>query len=208
MGPAVEVARQVTQGLPVVFEDKATPLKRLLAIMKDEPVITIAIVRNPQRENLYVWVSDLYRDSIVMATVPPTPIVNDLDQARHLQRIVAMGGGTTETLLRQNDLDNIELISEMGPEANLLRAHRVDGWLSTRLAMLSTWSDRGFDPSELQVGASLMDVQFWMVASKTVPRDIVDAIRSRIAALKKDGRYSHFYDELQPWWRDALKAER
>jgi hypothetical protein len=87
-GPAVDLVRDLTAGLPVTGAPVAMPLKRLEYELKTKKTIAIGLGRNARRESLgFTWVVELFHDDYYFVTLAGHPPVTGFNDARKLKRI-------------------------------------------------------------------------------------------------------------------------
>ncbi len=196
-GPGIELARRLIEGLPVRLNEEAVPLRRLLAMTEARPLIVVALVRTAPREDKFRWIGELYRDSLVMATMKPHPRIDSLDQARRLGHVGVTLGGIAQALLDEQHFTNIEPSLDMTAQARKLAGQRVDAWCGLRQSVRQAWESTGGDPGDIETGAELMPVSIWMAASLPVPADLVEELRRRFADLQRDGTVGRIFASLR-----------
>ena len=196
-GPGIELARRLTEGLPIRLNTEAVPLRRLLSMAEVRPMIVIALVRSARREEQFRWIGELYGDSLVMVTKRPHARLDSLDQARRLDHIGVTLGGIAETILREQHFTNIEPSLDMTAQARKLANDRVDAWCALRQSARQAWAETGRDPGDLEIGAEITPAPIWMAASLSVPPEMVEELRRRFADLQRDGTLGRIFAELR-----------
>lgn len=196
-GPGIELARRLTEGLPVEFHAQSTPLRRMLTMTPAHQMIVAALIRTKKREDDFTWIGELYEDSLVMVTKKPNPRIDDLEKARAMARIGVTLGGVAEALLRERKFTNIETSLDMKAQARKLASNRVEGWCALAQSARTAWLATGSDSAELQMGPEIMPVSIWIAVSKTVPPDMVAEIRKRFAGLQRDGTLDRLMGDLR-----------
>ena len=196
-GPGIELARKLTEGLPVELHSQSTPLRRMLAMTSLHPTIIVALIRTSRREKDFDWIGELYSDSLVMVTKKPHPRIDTLEQARSLNHIGVTLGGVAEAMLREGKFTNFEASLDMTAQARKLASNRVDGWCALRQSARTAWQLTGHDPAELQIGREILPTSIWIAASKSVPRPMVAELRRRFTALERDGTIDRLMADLR-----------
>jgi polar amino acid transport system substrate-binding protein len=196
-GPGIELARRLTEGLPIHLETEAVPLRRLMTMARSRPIIVAALGRIPAREQQFQWIGELYRDSLVMVTKKPRPRIDTLEQARGLDHIGVTLGGIAQAMLEDLRFTNIETSLDMTAQARKLAGGRVDAWCALRLSAVSAWTAIGRDGNEVELGAELLPLSVWMAASPPVPPELVEQLRRRFADLQRDGALDAIFASLR-----------
>lgn len=196
-GPGIELARKLTEGLPVRFETQSLPLRRLLSMAEARPLIVVALLRSPEREEQFRWIGELYRDSLVMATRKPNARIDDLEQARALGHIGVTLGGIAEALLQERHFTNVEPLLDMTAQARKLANGRVDAWCALRGSARHAWDSIGQPAENIEMGAELMPASIWLAASLPVPPELVEELRRRFAEARRDGTLGRIFAGLR-----------
>lgn len=197
VGPGIDLAGRLTDGLPIRLEIEAVPLRRLMALAQGRPMIVIALGRTPAREQQFQWIGELYRDSLVMVTKKPRPRIDSLEQARRLDHIGVTLGGIAQAMLEDQHFTNIETSLDMTAQARKLAGGRVDAWCALRLSALNAWTAIGRDGTDVEIGAELLPLSVWVAASLPVPPELVEELRRRFADLQRDGTLDRIFANLR-----------
>jgi len=186
-GYALALALSITAGLDIVVHTELVPLRRLNFEAEKAPIIVAAIVRNEEREPLYLWIGKLCTDAYLMVSRAPAQPVNNLEEARHLKSIAVMAGAWNEIYLRRGGLTNLDPASSLQLEVRRLAEGHDDAWFASRNAAIHAWKEAGHDPAQLRFGAPIAPMAIWMAASRSVPDEMVKTLRARFAAKVHDG---------------------
>ena len=186
-GPGLEVARRLTEGLPIEILPEATPLRRLMVMTETRPLIVAALIRTAGREDHFRWIGELYHDSLVMVTKKPHPRIDDLDTARHLGHIGVTLGGVAESMLQERHFTNVEPSLDMTAQARKLANGRVDAWCGLKQSVRDSWSVIGREAEDIEIGEEIIPVSIWITASLPVPDELVEELRRRYAQMQRDG---------------------
>ena len=186
-GPAFAMAQAMVADLDVAVRPDSMPIRRLAFEASKSPVIIAAIVRSPEREQLYQWIGRYCTDGFVIATVAPHPLVNSLAEARTLKSIAVAAGAANESFLRARGFTNLDPAASIGLEVRRLAEGHDEAWFAPRAGALHAWKEAGYDPAQLGFGAAITDASTWMAASKSVPAEMVKILRARFADKLKEG---------------------
>ncbi len=186
-GPGLTLARSITAGLGIPFRRQLVPIRRINFEAANAPLIVAAIVRTPQRDELYQWIGKLCSDPFVMVTRAPTPAVDSLEDARNLNLIAVVAGASNEALLLSQGLTNLDVAGSIELEVRRLAEGHDDAWFAPGRSALFAWKAAGHDPAQLRLGAPLTPMEIWMAASKSVPEPIVQTLRERFDEQVRSG---------------------
>ena len=195
-GPAVDLLRTLTEGLPVSAEVMKMPVKRAEHTLQTEPSIAIGLARIKRREAMgLVWVSELYHGNYYFVTMRGHPPVRTAADAAKVDRIACNLGSAPAEILEKLKVTNVEYASELRQQASKLHAGRVDAWFDRALFITGVWRSLGYDPADLSWSDPIDGPSLWIAASPKVPADIVEAIRKRFAALKDQGKLDPVFSD-------------
>ena len=186
-GQALVLARSLIEGLDIAIRTELVPIRRLNFEAAHSPIVVAAIIRTPQRDELYQWIGRLCTDAFVMVNRAPAPLVDSLDEARRLKKIAVVTGASNETYLREQGFTNLDAASSIELEVRRLAEGHDDAWFAPRKGALHAWKAAGYDPVMLQFGAPILPTATWMAASKSVPFETVEILRARFAEKVRDG---------------------
>ncbi len=141
-GPAVELVRLIARAAGIDQEVRILPFQRAVRQLDEGDTLYPALLRTPPREDLYVWIGEVFADRAVLFTRRDGPPVSEIAAARRLERISVMRGSELHGILRSFGLQNVETNISEDHNARLLRAERIEAWF-TRLAehTVREWSD-------------------------------------------------------------------
>lgn len=195
-GPAIALTRMLIENLPISIATSPLPMKRIIADLKTEPFISVAIARTPDREADFIWIGELYTDHIVIATQSPMPRVDSIEDARKLAHLGVTMGSASEIFLRGQKFANLELNRDYETQLKKLQEHRTDGWCAFHTTLLASAELSGLGTANLQIGAPLAPVSIWIAASKSVPPEIIATLRQRFDRLRENGTLAALFAGL------------
>ena len=190
VGPAVDLVRELTAGLPVAGEPVAMPLKRLEYVLKTEKTIAIGLGRNARRETLgLTWVVELFHDDYYFVTTTGHPPVTGFDDAHKLRRIACNLGSVPADILLERGFTNLDNANDLRAEAAKLHAGHVDGWFDLGIFIEATWRGLGYDPSELHWSEPVLSSPpIWVAASPLIDPAVIDTMRRRYEEIRSQGK--------------------
>ncbi|KJV09864.1 hypothetical protein VZ95_08730, partial [Elstera litoralis] len=135
-------------------------------------------------------------EGFIFVSKAGVPAITSFEQAKGLQRLVAVDNGAPAALLRANGITDIDTSSSEGLNLKKLIAGRGDAWFTTTSLGRYVIKSENVDEKSLLLGPTVVKTQFWTLASKSVPGDVVEKIRSGFDAARKDGRFAAFRARL------------
>lgn len=170
-----EISKDVDSGLRQV---EIMPLSRAIFELDTGNTILLLYTRSAQREEKYQWILPIYDDSFVFITPKDDVVINSIDMAKNTTGILTRSKASTEEFLLAHGIENIDsspLTEEIQFMKMLYNRSRV--WfvpLQVGKAIL-----RNNKAEDLfNVGNSMGKIDFYMVASKNVPKSVIDEIKA------------------------------
>ena len=195
-GPAVDLLRILTAGLPVSEEPVRMPVKRLEHTLETEQAIAVGLGRIERREAMgLVWIAELFRGNYYFVTLRGHPPIRDPEEARTVKRIACNLGSTPAEILKNLDVTNIDYAADLRQEAAKLHEGRVDGWFDRGLFIDVTWRSLGYDAGDLIWSAPVPGPSLWVVASPKVSPAIIQTMRARFDDLKAQGKLDRIFTD-------------
>ena len=127
-------------------------------------LLTFPLTRLPERESQYRWLVPLDRDEIVFLTTGAR--INDLDQAKKLNRILVWEGSSMEIFLKQNGFSNLLRFAKSQSILRMLVNGRAEAWFTVRPEESATFSVGG-KPVDLVAGDVVNTESVWLVGGKS-----------------------------------------
>jgi len=198
VGPAVDLVKALTDGLPVVEQPMEMPPKRLERTLLTEKAIAIGLGRNDRREHLgLTWVIELFHDDYYFVTMTGHSPIIDLDDARKIPRIACKRGSAPADFLAEHGFTNLDNTITIRSEAIKLHEGRIDGWFGLKTYIEHTWSSLGYNPADLHWSKPVEGAApIWIAASPQVEPAVIDTLRQRYAALRKQGKFDSLFASL------------
>ena len=197
-GPGFEYVAQVLKSVNVDFAPQGLPLPRMVQLLEETPSVAVFLARTPPREDKYQWLSEISGgdEGFIFVSKAGVPAITSFEQAKGLKRFVAVDNGAPAALLRANGITDIDTSPSEGLNLKKLIAGRGDAWFTTTSLGRYVIKSENVDEKSLRLGPTVVKTQFWTLASKSVPSDVVAKIRAGFDAAQKDGRFAAFRARL------------
>jgi polar amino acid transport system substrate-binding protein len=173
------------------------PLPRVLEALDAGDTIAVAIVRTPEREGKYQWIAESYLETVSFATLSTTPVINSYEDAKNAGNISALRGSMLETTLRNNGVTSIELgeTDETSGFQMLLLGRTKAQFSSTSTLKLLITQFKAQD--KVKLGKPILNIDFWIVASKNIPIDTITKLQNAYKKLKANGEYDKIFATIK-----------
>lgn len=196
-GPAVELAAQILRAVGVADPvARILPFQRAVIELDKGSTLYPSLLRTPQREARYHWIGEVFAEQAVFFTMLPRPTVDNVARARDLERITVMRGSELYWALQSYGLENVETNNSETDNARLLRAGRIDGWFTLKAVGFATWTELGYDRTELQAGPAFAMISFWLAASHDIDPAVIARMKDAYREMQTDGRYQRIIAPL------------
>lgn len=154
------------------------PLSRAIYELDAGNTIMLLYTRSIQREEKYRWIIPIYDDSFVFITPKDDAAINSIDMAKNTKGILTRSKASSEEFLLANGIEDIDS-SPLTEETQFLKMlhNRSRVWFLPKQvgkAILRTNNAENL----FNLGSSLGEVDFYMVASKDVPQSVIDEIKA------------------------------
>jgi len=173
------------------------PLPRVLASLDAGDTIAVAIVRTSEREAKYQWVAESYKETVCFLTPASAPAINSYDDAKNAGKIIVLRGSMLETALRNNGITNLEL----GEKDDISGFQMLlSGRANTQFSSTSTFKlfiTQFNAQDKVKFGKPVMEIDFWIVASKNVPSDTISKLQAAYKKLKANGEYDKIFASIK-----------
>ncbi len=190
-GISVEIVEELFQRVDMELNIMMYPWARAYnTALYAEKTILFSTVRTPEREEQFNWVGPLYNDTIFFYQKRSNPLViNTLDDARNVSRILAVRKFPEVTILQKNGFDNMELTNSQKNSMLMLNEERADLMIVGSSVAQAIAEDIGIYYSTLQQGIALAEMDLYIALSKDIPQEIVLLWQKTVDEIKADGTY-------------------
>jgi len=150
-----------------------------------------AIVRIPERENLFKWVGPVFGEGDYFFKRAGTGLnVKTLDDARKVGRIAVRKDGYTHQLLKTKSFSNLDIGPTYDSSYKKLSQGRVDLVLMGERTYFYMVEQAGVDPAAFErVGPKVADSAAWLAFSRDVPDTTIEKWQKALDTLKANGTY-------------------
>ncbi|KJV06777.1 hypothetical protein VZ95_20540, partial [Elstera litoralis] len=107
---------QVLKSVNVDYAPQGLPLPRMVQLLEETPSVAVFLARTPPREDKYQWLSEISGgdEGFIFVSKAGVPAITSFEQAKGLQRLVAVDNGAPAALLRANGITDIDTSSSEG----------------------------------------------------------------------------------------------
>lgn len=182
-----ELARRVGQSPHIEF----LPWARAQLKAQSTPNIGILpLARVPERESKYVWIIRILEDPYVFFAKKNTKFdISSIEAARNL-RIGTFRGSLAEVLLRKEGFKNFKSVDSDVQNVKMLKLNRIDVWVAP-LSFKNRYKEKGgLGEDELRVGATVVMLQEYFAASKSLDAETIQKWQKAFQSMKQDGSYA------------------
>ncbi|WP_041720138.1 substrate-binding periplasmic protein [Pseudodesulfovibrio piezophilus] len=191
-GVAPEVVREIQAMVGDTNPIQVAPWLRAYEQTKNKPKQALfAIVRIPEREELFKWVGPIFGEGDYFFKHKGSPIiVNTLDDARKVKRIGVRKDGYTHQALLAKGFTNLDVGPTYDSSYKKLADKRVDLVLMGERTYYYMVKEAGVDPA----GFERTNYQFnhsaaWLAFSRDVPDELITQWQTALDTLKANGKY-------------------
>lgn len=191
----LEAARRAGRDVAITF----LPFQRAMhSLQNEDATLMPALFKGKAGDEKFLWLSQIQTAKFSFSTTGPR--VDSLEAAREARSVVTETGSTPHVFLSQLGFQNLILVNTPEASALMLQAGRASLWLQSRSIISDTWASIG--PSKtLTLGDVVHEVPIFMVASPTMPEEMILAYREAVQSMEEDGTMAAIwerYDLLDP----------
>ncbi len=150
-----------------------------------------AIVRIPEREDLFKWVGPIFGEGDYFFKRTGTELkIESLADARQVDRIAVRKDGYTHQLLTAKNFTNLDVGPTYDSSYKKLSQGRVDLVLMGERTYFYMVSEAGLDPISFErIGPKVAGSTAWIAFSRDVPDTTIEKWQKALDTLKADGTY-------------------
>ena len=177
-GFSLEIIREAERRVGAQSNVTFLPFQRAVKTVQNRPErIHPALYRNAKREDKYTWIVKYMSVNDVFLTLKQP--VNNLDEARKLDRIGVEAGTAMDIYLTSQGFENIERAERAEINARKLERGRIDAWALTDI--LAKWAWKSATGSKkLVVGKPVKSQDVYFVGGKDFPVDLAVKYRNAV----------------------------
>lgn len=208
VGIATELVRELLTRCEMAHRIRIETWKRAYHQTKTVPGHALySVTRRPGRERDFQWVGPLFADDTIVYTVdaaqPPYP---NLDALRQARSIGVLAGGSTESMLKELQFENIEA------HRDSLTIYRKLVLGRLHLGIGSAWELRfratldNLDISPLRDVFVLNRNEMYLAFHRDTPAALIQRLQKNLDIMKQDGTYQQLVKKYQE--RPPIPADR
>jgi polar amino acid transport system substrate-binding protein len=189
VGPSVEIVKEIQKRVGSEVQIQVYPWARAYKIaLEDENVILFGMTHTKVREDKFKWVGPLATKRDILVARKDSGIkINNLEDAKKVNRIGTLRDDTRERLLKSHGFTNLEPVSDEQLNAKKLALGRIDLW-TYKIPGLRTVCDlAGVDHKEFEEVFHLREINLMIAFSKKTKDSIVQKWRNAFNEMSADG---------------------
>ena len=151
-----------------------------------------AIVRIPEREQLFKWVGPVFTEGDYFFQKKGTGLdIKTLADARKVARIAVRRDGYTHQALKAEGFTNLDVGPSYESSYRKLAQGRVDLVLMGERTYYYMTKSAGLDPEEFErTDCKFAESSAWLAFSRDIPDETIDRWQKALDKLKSDGTYA------------------
>jgi polar amino acid transport system substrate-binding protein len=189
VGPSVEIVKEIQRRVGSQEPIQVYPWARAYKMaLKDENVILFGMTHTKVRQDLFKWLGPLATKRDILVARKDSGIkINNLEDAKKVNRIGTLRDDTRERLLKSHGFTNLEPVSDEQLNAKKLALGRIDLW-TYKIPGLKTVCDlAGVDHKEFEEVFHLREINLMIAFSKKTSDSIVQKWRNAFNEMSADG---------------------
>ncbi|MGD9181228.1 MAG: ABC transporter substrate-binding protein [Desulfobacterales bacterium] len=189
VGPSVEIVKEIQRRVGSQEPIQVYPWARAYKMaLKDENVILFGMTHTKVRQDLFKWLGPLATKRDILVARKDSGIkINNLEDAKKVNRIGTLRDDTRERLLKSHGFTNLEPVSDEQLNAKKLALGRIDLW-TYKIPGLKTVCDlAGVDHKEFEEVFHLREINLMIAFSKKTSDSIVQKWTNAFNEMSADG---------------------
>jgi ABC-type amino acid transport substrate-binding protein len=196
-GPAIDLAEELLRAADIEGEFNTLPLPRFTRDILAGDRIGVFRSRSPELEKKMQWVVTFASGQSGFVTAAPKPAPTSLKEAYGLGRIGVVRGSVSERRLGEKSL----LLASAPDEATniqALLAGRIPVWMAPLGSLDALLADQHIPRSAISIGPTILEYDYYIVASLDVPAPIIEIMQKRYRDLKANGTVQRLMAPTRP----------
>lgn len=196
-GVAPEVVAKIQAMVQDTSTQEITPWLRAFKDTQSQPMHALfAIVRIPERENLFKWVGPIFGEGDYFFKRKGNPLaIKTLDDAKKVKRIAVRKDGYTHQTLAAAGFTNLDVGPSYSTSFKKLAEGRVDLVLMGEKTYYYMVKKAGVDPDSFErTTCKFADSTAWIAFSLDVPNATIQKWQTALDQLKNNGTYDEIMD--------------
>ena len=188
-GLATDVVREIMRRLGINQRIFVWPWARGYRSAKYGPnYVLFSVSYTDTRAPLFHWVGSIYKlNSNLYAKLGSGITINSLQDAKKIPSIGSYRDSMDEQILEEQGLENLHIVTNNVQNIRKLMAGHVDVIAATDLTLPSMVKKAGYEMNDLEKLYTFATTEGYIVFSKQVSSDVVDAWQSALEDMKEEG---------------------
>jgi polar amino acid transport system substrate-binding protein len=197
VGPSVEIVKEIQKRVGSSEEIKVYPWARGYKMaLEDENVVLFGMTHTEVREDIFKWVGPLATKRDILVAKKGSGIkINNLEDAKKVNRIGTLRDDTRERLLQSHGFTNLESVSDEQKNAKKLVMGRIDLWAYKQPGLKTVCELAGVDYNEIEEIYHLRVIDVSIAFSKKTSDSIVQKWRKAFNDMVADGTVKKIRDK-------------
>ncbi len=197
VGPSVEIVKEIQKRVGSSEEIKVYPWARAYKMaLEDENVVLFGMTHTKVRENIFKWVGPLATKRDILVAKKGSGIkINNLEDAKKVNRIGTLRDDTRERLLQSHGFTNLESVSDEQKNAKKLVMRRIDLWAYKQPGLKTVCELAGVNYNEIEEVYHLRVSELMIAFSKKTSDSIVQKWRNAFNDMLADGTVKKIHDK-------------
>ena len=197
VGPSVEIVKEIQKRVGSSEEIKVYPWARAYKMaLEDENVVLFGMTHTEVREDIFKWVGPLATKRDILVAKKGSGIkINNLEDAKKVNRIGTLRDDTRERLLQRHGFTNLESVSDEQKNAKKLVMGRIDLWAYKQPGLKTVCELAGVDYNEIEEIYHLRVIDVSIAFSKKTSDSIVQKWRKAFNDMVADGTVKKIRDK-------------
>ncbi|WP_319470981.1 transporter substrate-binding domain-containing protein [uncultured Pseudodesulfovibrio sp.] len=192
LGVAPDVVRAIQKKLGETNPMNVMPWLRAYEMTQEkERQALFAIVRIPERENLFKWIGPIFTEGDYFFQRNGGDLkIKNLDDARKVERIGVRRDGYTHQALKAKKFFNLDVGPSYNSSYKKLAEGRVDLVLMGERTYYYMVKKAGLNPDDFErTDCKFAESSAWLAFSKDIPDETIDRWQEALDKLKANGTY-------------------
>jgi len=189
VGLSVDIVREIQKRVGSHEQIRVYPWARAYSLaLKEENVVLFSITLTKARKDLFKWICPLVtKRDILVAKKDSGIAINNLEDAKNVQRIGTIRDDSKEHLLKSLGFTNLESVSNEQKNVKKLMLGRIDLWVNKQPGLKTVCDLAGVDYNQLEEVFHLQKRDLCIAFSKNTSDSIVLRWQNAFNEMEVDG---------------------
>jgi polar amino acid transport system substrate-binding protein len=189
VGYSVDVVKEIQRRTDSSDEIKVLPWARAYNMaLKDENTVLFSVTLTDERKDLFKWICPLITKRDILIALKDSDLsINNIEDAKRVDRIGTIRGDSKERLLLDLGFRNLEPVSSEPQNLNKLMLGRIDLWVNKQPGLKATCEQAGIAYGLIKEVLHLRERDLCIAFSKGTLDSVVAAWQTAFEDMNKDG---------------------